>query len=599
MEERSSSIRWVFIGLAVLGLVYFGYPLVMGGGNGLTQQPLSIEKHWGTLPSGERAEHTSCELTDGRATFTFSTRGGALTSARMLDPKYAISVDKPDTRIELVTTSLEQRMPLRTSLRSPGEVAQQVETDGLDFTLASADAQRCVFKLVTKDAEIEKVVALSGRPFELDVSVSVKNLASEARTHRYTIEQSSWRSEKETAISFWDLGKRPEWLSEVMAHTDKGHKRHLPDAFEPSDFEPKNGFTEEAFLREEGTGTWAAVSANYFAAAVFHKSAPSSPKAETLIEDGVFYNQKPGAPGYGHLYRARLAYDDKQLAPGESVTYESIAYAGPKERDLLLAVGGPGNQLAAAELIDLGMFSVLGKLFVGYVGWLFKLVGSWGWAICLLTMTVKILVFPLQLPSLKSSVGMRRLKPEIDAITAKYKDDMMQKNLAMQELYRKEGIRPMLGCLPMLLQFPVWIALYQALGTAVELYHTPFGPLIPDLTNSDPYHVIPIVLGASSFLQQKLMPMQGMDPAQAKMMLYLMPTIFTAMMFFLPAGLGVYMLTNTWLGIIQQVLVERWVQTKLKTPAAIQVREVTKNKTDAPLDKDIPSLGKGKVRARG
>jgi YidC/Oxa1 family membrane protein insertase len=103
---------------------------------------------------------------------------------------------------------------------------------------------------------------------------------------------------------------------------------------------------------------------------------------------------------------------------------------------------------------------------------------------------------------------------------------MLLKQQAMSELYRKAGIRPMLGCLPVLLQMPVWISLYQALGTAVELYHTPFGPLIPDLTHADPYHVIPIVLGGSSFLQQKLMPAQGVDPAQQKMMLYLFPLIF-------------------------------------------------------------------------
>jgi len=104
----------------------------------------------------------------------------------------------------------------------------------------------------------------------------------------------------------------------------------------------------------------------------------------------------------------------------------------------------------------------------------------------------------------------------------------------------------------------VWFALYQALNTAVELYHTPFGPLIPDLSAPDPWHIIPIVLGASSFLQMKLMPMTGGDPRQQKMMQYMMPAIFLVMMFFLPAGLGIYFLTNTWLGIGQQVLTERY-----------------------------------------
>lgn len=596
-ESGSSFAKWAFIVLGIFGLVYFGYPLVFGKGNGLTTQPLTLAD-WGSTPETEgRTEASGCELNDGRAQFAFSTRGGAMTSARMVDAKYAQAVDKPDTRIELVSTAREQRMPLRTSLRASGEAAQQVDFDNLDFQLASSDTSSCTFVHKTANAEITKVVSLSGRPFELDVSVTVKNLASEPKRHRYAIEQTSWRSEKETSASIWDLGRRPEWMTDVVSHTTKGTNRHLVTDYEPSDFSPKDGFTDEHFLRAEGDGVWAGVSANYFANVVFHKAGPAQPAAETLIEDGNYYQLKPGTPLYGHMYRARLAYPERELAPNESVSYESIAYVGPKEREVLAAVGGAeAKRLDALGLIDLGMFGFIGKYFVAYVGVLHDLVGSWGWAIALLTITVKILVFPLQIPQLGSSVKMRRLKPKVDAINAKYGDDMTQKALAMQEvreLYGKEGVNQFIGCLPMLLQFPVWIALYQALGTAVELYHAPFLlPLIPDLTHADPYHVIPIVLGASSFLQQKLMPMQGVDPAQAKMMLYLMPGMFMAMMFFLPAGLGVYMLTNTWVGITQQALTERWMKSKLKTPAPIEVREVKKTT-------ETPTLGKGKVRARG
>src|SRR5690606_12987581 len=210
-----------------------------------------------------------------------------------------------------------------------------------------------------------------------------------------------------------------------------------------------------------------------------------------------------------------------------------------------------------------------------YVYWLHLKVGSWGWAIVLLTMSVKMLLFPLTLPQIKSSFHMRRLKPQMDELNTKYKEDPTQRGLALQELWRKEGVtNPMLGCLPVLLQMPVWIALYTSLQTAVELYHTPFGPFMPDLSAPGKYFIIPAVLGASSFLQQKLTPPQG-DPAQAKMMLFMMPTIFTVMMLFLPAGLGVYMITNTWLGIAQQVAVERWMKTKLEAtaPRTIEVRE--------------------------
>ncbi len=589
MEQKSGGIaKYIFLGLAVFLLVQYGWPLIFGKGDAPTKQPFA-ETHFGSVPEGDRPEEKTCELGDQRAKFVLSSRGGALKSATMLEPKYA--------GIELVTTSKEQRMPLRTNLRAPEGDEQQVALDNLDFQLAASDEKSCTFSFKSDDTEVTKVVALTGRPFELAVDLTVKNLSSAKKVHRFTVEQTSWRSKKETESSFWDLGRRPEWLTDVVTHTDKGTKRHMPGEFAPGEFDEK-GFTSESWLRAEGAGIWSAVSTNYFASTVINASSGPA-HAETLIEDGEYYNIAKSEERYGHLYRARLAFEPKELGQGEEASYSTLAFVGPKEREVLAAVGGGSNKYGTKELIDLGMFGVIGQYLVSYTIWLSKLVGSWGWAIALLTLTVKLAVFPLQLPQLRTSVSMRRVKPQVDAINEQYKDDMMQKNLALQELYRREGIRPLIGCLPLMLQMPVWFALYQSLSSAVELYRTPFlAPLITDLTHADPYHVLPLVLGASNFLQQKLMPPQGMDPAQAKMMMYMMPAIFTVMMFFMPSGLGVYMLTNTWLGIVQQVLVEKWVQSRLKTPASIEVREVEK--------KDVPSaiepsagIGKGKVRARG
>ncbi len=599
MEQKSGGIaKYIFLGLAVFLLFQFGWPLIFGDENAPAKQPFG-ESHFGSVPSGDRPEESLCELTDSRATFVLSSRGGALKSATMSDAKYA--------GIQLVTTSKEQRMPLRTGLRLPEGDSQQVELDNLDFVLESQDAQSCSFVFKDASTEVKKTVSLTGRPFELAMQLTVTNLSDGAKKHRLTVEQSSWRTKRETEASFWDLGRRPEWMTDVVTHTTQGTKRHLPGEYGPGEFD-EEGFTSERWLRAAGDGLWAAVSTNYFANAVIHTDGPR-PWAETLIEDGEYYNLQPNSDQYGHLYRARLAYEAKELAAGESTSYGVLAFIGPKEREVLAAVGGPAggqsgggsaNRYETKALIDLGMFGAIGEFLVGFTVWLFRLVGSWGWAICLLTLTVKLLVFPLQFPQLKTTVAMRRVKPQVDAINEQYKDDMMQKNLALQELYRREGIRPLIGCLPLMLQMPVWFALYQALSSAVELYRTPFlFPLIPDLTHADPYHVIPIVLGASSFLQQKMMPPQGMDPQQAKMMLYMMPAIFTVMMFFMPAGLGVYMLTNTWLGIVQQWGVEKWVQSRLKEQTGIQVREVDKKKDVPPAIEPAAGIGKGKVRARG
>ena len=151
-------------------------------------------------------------------------------------------------------------------------------------------------------------------------------------------------------------------------------------------------------------------------------------------------------------------------------------------------------------------------------------------------------------------VHMRELKPEMDKLTEKYKDDAQAKGLAQMELWKKHGVNPMKGCLPQLMSMPVWFALYTTLQTAVELYNIPF-LWFPDLSEADPYYILPFVIGAVFFLQQKLMPTQA-DPAQQKMMMYFMPGMFTIFMLFLPSGLGVYMFTNSLLGIGQQQLVE-------------------------------------------
>ena len=272
--------------------------------------------------------------------------------------------------------------------------------------------------------------------------------------------------------------------------------------------------------------------------------------------------------------------------------YKLLAYVGPKERAALAAVGGGGH--STSQLLDLGMFGWIGERLIQYLYFLFRVVGNWGWAICLLTITVRLVLFPLSISQIKSSMAMRKLKPQMDELNKKYKDDAQQKSLALQELFRKNNVtNPVLGCIPVLLQMPVWFALYQALNTAVELYHTPFGPIIPDLSAPGLYYIIPAVLGISSFIQQRLMPMQG-DATQQKMMMYLMPAMFTVFMLFLPAGLGIYFLTNTWLGIGQQLAVEKY----YKSRAAREAPGDEKKNESAADDMKSRSMRKEKARVQ-
>jgi YidC/Oxa1 family membrane protein insertase len=254
------------------------------------------------------------------------------------------------------------------------------------------------------------------------------------------------------------------------------------------------------------------------------------------------------------MYRARLAYPPQILEPGKSATYSVLTYVGPKERDVLASAGGGKHHLV--ELIDLGFFAMIAKILVAFLLKVHSVVPNWGVAIIVLTVTARLLLFPLSLPGIKNMIRMREIKPEMDALTEKYKDDPQGRGLAQMELWRKHSVNPFKGCLPQLASMPVWFALYTTLQTAVELYNIPF-LWFPDLSESDPLFILPFIIGATYFLQQKLTPMQGGDPVQQKMMMYMMPAMFTVFMLFLPAGLGVYMFTNSVLAITQQWAVER------------------------------------------
>lgn len=592
--ERSSILRWVLIGVAVFLLIQFGLPLITGEKKGGQSELQPLGPRDDSAPA-ERKPAEICKISGPRFDAELSTRGASLTHLVMGDEKYALEVDGKKEPIDLVTTSLDSRMPLRTDLRTP-EGDNQVPFNDLDWELTSQSPTSCTFVYRDESVEVTKAFETTDRPFEIKLAVTVENRAEEARSHRLAVEQTAWRTQREMAGS---MGRVSEFMTETTLRAGEETIRFEADDFEPEDFAEPD-VTAEKWRRAPGAGQWAAVSSSYFSKAVIHLEGPAPPHAEAQIEevwDAARIPSKEDDPNFGYVFRARLAYPPQQLEPGAAASYQLLAFGGPKERAVLAEVGGGGHD--ATELLDMGIFGAIGKILIGYLYVLYGLVGVWGWAICLLTITVKIVLFPLSISQIKSSMAMRRLKPQMDELNQKYKDDPQQKGLALQELWRKNNVtNPMLGCLPVLLQMPVWFALYQALNTAVELYHTPFGPFMPDLAAPGEYYIIPILLGASSFLQQKMMPMQG-DPAQQKMMLYLMPGIFMVFMLFLPAGLGVYFLTNTWLSILQQLAVEKYYKSRTSGGGG---DDDAKQPSDAATEEKRPrgfGRGKSRVQQRG
>ena len=552
--ERSGVARWLLLGLAVFLLITF-LPKLFGNGEEAERQPLQWESN---VQPKQRQPEQLCDIWGDRFHARLTTQGATLKNFLLTTAKYRRD-GKP---IDLVTTpDVEARRPLRFHWRNEAlgkDQKWQVEYDSLDWKLESSDGKACVFSYQDDVVALKKTVRATARPYELEAIASIENRAKEPRKHALTVHTVAWRTTEEVAGKMFTVSP---FITHVECVTEGGEATRLqPDAFEPDEFD------DPAFKGALSTGDWytapapidfGAVSNAYFSNAIVAEQAPdgAKPLCQMQIEqrwDAARFKSAGADPNAGAMYRARFAYPPKELAPGASAEYRVLAYNGPKERDVLAAAGGGKHDLV--ELIDLGFFSAIAKVLVAFLLKVYGWIPNWGIAIIILTITARTLLFPLSWPSIKSMIKMRELKPELDALTEKFKDDPQGKGLAQMELWRKHNVNPLKGCLPQLASMPVWFALYTTLQTAVELYNIPF-LWFPDLSLPDPYYILPFVIGGTSFVQQKILPMQG-DPAQQKMLLYFMPAMFTVFMLFLPAGLGVYMFTNSVLGIAQQQIVE-------------------------------------------
>jgi YidC/Oxa1 family membrane protein insertase len=237
---------------------------------------------------------------------------------------------------------------------------------------------------------------------------------------------------------------------------------------------------------------------------------------------------------------------DHKLAPGAGGNNFSLKFfAGPKSIEGLSRVNPD-----LAKIVDLGFFDSIGKILRSILMWFQAYVGNWGIAIILLTIVVRLLVLPFNIISYKSMKAMQIIQPAMKAIREKYKDDPAAMQRETMALMKEKKVNPIGGCLPMLLQMPIFFALFQLLNVSVELYQAPFYFWIHDLSSADPFYVFPAIIGALIWVQQKLTP-TPMDPAQAKVLQW-MPLLFVVFMIALPAGLAIYTLVNTLFGVVQQ-----------------------------------------------
>jgi YidC/Oxa1 family membrane protein insertase len=556
-----------YVGLRIFAPEYFDRPAAVeqAGGDAVTEGGGAAEARTEAAASSaaeraaraDRQRTVSIETDDFLATFSDLNTG--LVGLRLKGERYRTEDGRA---YDIVTTDREEYFPYQLDLEGvsiPSDATWEAEQ-------LSPTAVR--FRYEGDGFVVTRKVEAGQGPYQLWSTVTVQNEGASSRSIglRETIHHYVTREAEDEGVSF--LGSRAMAISRGMCVSGEDTVR-----------EPRDELAEEPQGLRGGV-KFAGVENTYFTLAM----APAEAAAESCRL--VAEDRPDSVTPHGTLFEVSLVVPERSVDAGESTTFRTLAYAGPKDIEALQAAG---HELS--EIVDLGWFGFLARGLIKLLRFVHDNVGNWGVAIILLTFLVKLLLYPLTEKSFQSMAKMRILKPEMDRINELYGDDREKKGAAIMELYKKHQINPLAGCLPSLLQMPVWIALYQSLSTNIELYHAPFVGYWTDLSSPDQYFVLPLIVGGLMFVQQRMTP-STMDPMQAKIMLYMMPTMITAFMLFLPAGLCLYMVTNSTLGIGQQ----RWIQWRLDRASKNTEEGPT---TEGPADETNPhdpaSSGSGSV----
>ena len=303
--------------------------------------------------------------------------------------------------------------------------------------------------------------------------------------------------------------------------------------YSPEDKFKKIAFPEmlEGKLNKPVTDGWVAMMQHYFIGAWI------PPRGQ---QDTFYTNVLDNSRYIIGLYSAPVS-----IAPGTTHAFDGQLFIGPKLQDTLAEIA-PGLDLA----VDYGWLTFIAQPIYWVLSWIHFVVGNWGWAIIILTLLIKLAFYKLSEASYRSMAKMRQFTPRLQALKDRYGDDKQRLNQAMMELYKSEKINPLGGCLPILVQIPVFIALYWVLLESVEMRQAPFMLWLNNLSAPDPYFVLPLIMGVSMYVQQKLNPAPP-DPMQAKVMMSL-PFVFTVFFAFFPSGLVLYWTVNNLLSIAQQ-----------------------------------------------
>jgi len=460
-------------------------------------------------------------------------RGGDIVQARLL--KYFPNKDDQSKKIELLSYNEDNYQYFQTGLLSlsglpePNHQQAFLETDRkIELREGQEQVSTSLVWKIKQDQtnlEVKKSYTFQRGRYDILLTYDIKNLGTQDYT--FVLYNQLVKKDKKAERSMFN----------VETYSYNGPIIYNGESYQKID----TAELADTPLRETHTNGWASNIQHHFLVAM-------------VPEQNQPYTFSASSDPANELYKvAMVGQTPVTVRPGSRAQVATTFFVGPKIQEQLKDVA-QGLELS----VDFGKLTFLSAPLFWLLNKTHKLVRNWGLAIILVTLLIKLLFYPLTEASGKSMAKMRKVQPRIKAIQDRHKDDKQAQSQAMMELYKKEKVNPMAGCLPMLIQIPFFIAFYWVLLESVEIRQAPFFLWIQDLSSRDPYFVLPLLMGLGMFFQQKLNPAPP-DPMQAKIMTA-MPIMFTAMFAFFPSGLVLYWLTNSLLSIAQQWKINRAAQ---------------------------------------
>ncbi|MFP5358165.1 MAG: membrane protein insertase YidC [Gammaproteobacteria bacterium] len=498
----------------------------------------------GSVAAAEAAPDSSGErirVETDRLVAEISLLGGEL---RRLDLKdYPVSKDQPDQPLALLDDRNGRLFVLQSGLAGTQDALVTHKTafsaeagsyrlaegaDTLSVTLRATDP---------RGFQVDKTYTFKRDSYEIELAHTLRNTGTEplvASPYARFVR------------NVFKAGDEPPFVATFMGvgfyeQKDGGGYRFRKTSLDDLDDEP--------FERTQ-TGGWIGLLQHYFVTAIL-------PAAEDE-------NRFAARPSAGQGYLAQYVGPAQAVAPGAEQRFVTPVFAGPKLQDVLGDLA-PGLELT----VDYGILTPISEPLFWLLAKFYLLTGNWGFAIILLTLAVKGLMYKLSEAQYRSMAKMKKFAPRIQDIKERFGDDREKLQKAMMDLYKKEGFNPLAGCWPLLVQFPVFIALYWVLLESVELRQAPFLLWLNDLSSPDPYFVLPVLFGISMFAQQKLSGQQMMDPMQQRIM-NIMPIMLTAFFAFFQSGLVLYWLVSNLVGISQQWYITRKLENEAQAPVRVK-----------------------------